>query len=66
MDYGETNHFVNQYFSEYKGTNVIPANAFNKWFAKIDEDGDGKIDMTKVAHHIKELRNKIKISSQND
>lgn len=41
--------------SNYKGIEVIPEGHFNEWFKKLDQDGDGKIDMIEMAHGIKNL-----------
>jgi Ca2+-binding EF-hand superfamily protein len=41
--------------SNYKGIEVIPEGHFNEWFKKLDQDGDGKIDMIEMAHGITNL-----------
>jgi Ca2+-binding EF-hand superfamily protein len=45
LDEIEAKHFLNLYMSDYTNKQVVSEAYFSEWFRKIDQDGDGKIDM---------------------
>jgi hypothetical protein len=43
MNRVETQHFVDKYFRDNHGINVIPQKIFNEWFRALDKNGNNLI-----------------------
>ena len=55
MDRQEVRHFVEEQMRVEYGIQKVKDDNFDKWFKKLDKDGDGLVEMVEIALKIKYL-----------